>query len=41
MAEATVDATPALLAAIEAAGLTPANNNGSGQIVAAGTVEQL
>ena len=28
-------------AAIEAAGLTPANNNGSGQIVAAGTVEQL
>lgn len=30
-----------VLAAIEAAGLTPANNNGSGQIVAAGTVEQL
>ncbi len=26
---------------IAAAGLTPANNNGSGQIVAAGTVEQL
>ena len=30
-----------VLAAIEAADLTPANNNGSGQIVAAGTVEQL
>ncbi|MFZ1411482.1 MAG: ACP S-malonyltransferase [Micropruina sp.] len=30
-----------VLAAIELAGLTPANNNGSGQIVAAGTVEQL
>lgn len=30
-----------VLAAIEAQGLTPANNNGSGQIVAAGTVEQL
>jgi len=30
-----------ILAAIEAAGLTPANNNGAGQIVAAGTVEQL
>jgi len=30
-----------VLAAIEAAGLTPANHNGSGQIVAAGTVEQL
>jgi [acyl-carrier-protein] S-malonyltransferase len=30
-----------VLAAVEAAGLTPANNNGSGQIVAAGTVEQL
>lgn len=30
-----------VLAAIEAAGLTPANNNGTGQIVAAGTVEQL
>lgn len=28
-------------AAIEATGLTAANNNGSGQIVAAGTVEQL
>lgn len=28
-------------AAIEAAGLTPANSNGGGQIVAAGTVEQL
>jgi len=28
-------------AALEAAGLTAANNNGSGQIVAAGTVEQL
>ncbi len=31
----------AVLAAIEAAGLTAANHNGSGQIVAAGTVEQL
>ncbi|MEA5121255.1 MAG: ACP S-malonyltransferase [Propionibacterium sp.] len=30
-----------VLAAIEAAGLTPANYNGSGQIVAAGTLEQL
>ena len=30
-----------VLAAIEAQGLTPANNNGAGQIVAAGTVEQL
>ncbi|MEY9211081.1 ACP S-malonyltransferase [Thermobifida halotolerans] len=30
-----------VLSAIEAAGLTPANDNGSGQIVAAGTVEQL
>ena len=30
-----------VLAAIEAAGLTPANNNGSGQIVAAGTVAEL
>ncbi len=30
-----------VLAAIEAQGLTPANNNGSGQIVAAGTKEQL
>ena len=30
-----------VLAAIAAQGLTPANNNGSGQIVAAGTVEQL
>ena len=30
-----------VLAAIEAAGLTPANDNGSGQIVAAGTEEQL
>lgn len=30
-----------VLAAIDAAGLTAANNNGSGQIVAAGTVEQL
>ncbi|WP_420175130.1 ACP S-malonyltransferase [Luteococcus sp. OSA5] len=30
-----------VLAALEEAGLTPANNNGSGQIVAAGTVEQL
>lgn len=30
-----------VLAAIQAAGLTPANNNGSGQIVAAGTKEQL
>ncbi|MFE1168030.1 ACP S-malonyltransferase [Nocardiopsis sp. NPDC058789] len=31
----------AVLAAIEAAGLTPANDNGSGQIVAAGTTAQL
>lgn len=30
-----------VLAAIEAAGCTPANNNGAGQIVAAGTVEEL
>ncbi len=30
-----------VLAALAAQGLTPANNNGSGQIVAAGTVEQL
>lgn len=30
-----------VLAALEAAGLTAANNNGSGQVVAAGTVEQL
>ncbi|MCC2592751.1 ACP S-malonyltransferase [Tessaracoccus sp. OS52] len=30
-----------VLAALERAGLTPANNNGRGQIVAAGTVEQL
>ncbi len=30
-----------VLAAIEAAGLTAANNNGSGQLVAAGTLEQL
>ena len=30
-----------VLAAIEAAGLTAANNNGAGQVVAAGTVEQL
>ncbi|MDE3723681.1 ACP S-malonyltransferase [Nocardiopsis sp. N85] len=30
-----------VLEAIAAAGLTPANDNGSGQIVAAGTVEQL
>jgi [acyl-carrier-protein] S-malonyltransferase len=30
-----------VLAAIEAQGLTPANNNGSGQIVAAGTTQQL
>lgn len=30
-----------VLAKIEAAGLTAANNNGSGQIVAAGTVDQL
>ncbi|HIT75494.1 MAG TPA: ACP S-malonyltransferase [Candidatus Avipropionibacterium avicola] len=30
-----------VLAKIEAAGLTPANNNGPGQVVAAGTVEQL
>ena len=30
-----------VLATIEAAGLTPANNNGSGQIVAAGTKGQL
>ncbi|GAB3623815.1 ACP S-malonyltransferase [Mariniluteicoccus endophyticus] len=30
-----------VLAALDKHGLTPANNNGSGQIVAAGTVEQL
>ncbi|MFC4563266.1 ACP S-malonyltransferase [Nocardiopsis mangrovi] len=30
-----------VLAALEAAGLTPANDNGAGQIVAAGTTEQL
>ena len=30
-----------VLAAVEAAGLTPANDNGSGQVVAAGTMEQL
>lgn len=30
-----------VLAAIEAAGCTPANNNGAGQIVAAGTAEQI
>lgn len=30
-----------VLAAVAAAGLTPANDNGSGQIVAAGTTEQL
>ena len=30
-----------VLAAIESAGLTPANDNGSGQIVAAGTTERL
>ena len=30
-----------VLAAIEAAGLVAANNNGSGQVVAAGTLEQL
>jgi [acyl-carrier-protein] S-malonyltransferase len=30
-----------VLAAVEAAGLTPANDNGSGQIVAAGTTAQL
>ncbi len=30
-----------VLAALEAAGLTAANNNGSGQIVAAGTIAQL
>ena len=39
---AVIGGDPAeVLAAIEANGLTPANNNGSGQIVAAGTVEQL
>jgi [acyl-carrier-protein] S-malonyltransferase len=39
---AVVGGDPAdVLAAIEAQGLTPANNNGPGQIVAAGTVEQL
>lgn len=30
-----------VLAAIEASGATPANNNGAGQIVAAGTAEQI
>ena len=30
-----------VLAAIAAAGLTPANNNGAGQIVAAGTLDQI
>ncbi len=30
-----------VLAAIERVGLTPANNNGSGQVVAAGTLDQL
>ena len=30
-----------MLAALEKLGLTPANVNGAGQIVAAGTVEQL
>lgn len=34
-------AEPEVLAAIEAAGLTPANVNGAGQIVAAGTMAQL
>ncbi|MCE1174469.1 MAG: acyltransferase domain-containing protein [Propionibacteriales bacterium] len=39
---AVIGGDPAeVLAAIEAQGLTAANNNGSGQIVAAGTVEQL
>ncbi|CAI9411035.1 ACP S-malonyltransferase [Aestuariimicrobium sp. T2.26MG-19.2B] len=39
---AVVGGDPAeVLAAIEAHGLTAANNNGSGQVVAAGTVEQL
>jgi [acyl-carrier-protein] S-malonyltransferase len=33
--------TDDVLAAIERAGLTPANNNGSGQVVAAGTKDQL
>ena len=32
---------PEVLAAIAAAGLTPANNNGAGQIVAAGTLDQI
>ena len=32
---------PEVLAAIEAHGLTPANVNGAGQIVAAGTMDQL
>jgi [acyl-carrier-protein] S-malonyltransferase len=32
---------PEVLAAVEAGGLTPANVNGAGQIVAAGTVERL
>ena len=34
-------AEPEVLAAIEAAGLTAANVNGAGQVVAAGTLEQL
>lgn len=39
---AVIGGDPAeVLAAVEAQGLTAANNNGSGQIVAAGTVEQL
>ncbi len=39
---AVVGGDPAeVLAAIEATGLTAANHNGSGQLVAAGTVEQL
>ena len=39
---AVIGGDPAeVLAAIADCGLTPANNNGSGQIVAAGTVEQL
>lgn len=39
---AVVGGDPAeVLAAIDAHGLTPANNNGRGQIVAAGTMEQL
>lgn len=39
---AVVGGDPAeVLAAIEACGLTPANVNGAGQTVAAGTLEQL